>query len=254
MLKEHKRLQKEIQNISKQLSFFPEGKLYCTYTGKYVKWHVSVGKTQTYIPKKNRKLAEQLAHKKYLTLLKEDLEHEKRAVEFYLRHHRKTVGRAEKLYTEEAAYQELLSAALRPLSQELKEWSQEAFETNTKYETNRKHRTASGRFVRSKSEAMIEMFLSVNQIPFRYENKLQLGDVCIYPDFTIRHPETGAFYYWEHFGMMDEPSYIKNVAAKLQLYSLHGIIPGIHLITTYETKEDPLNTEMVEKIVEYYFK
>ena len=62
--------------------------------------------------------------------------------------------------------------------------------------------------LRSKSEAIIDMILYKNGIPFRYEEKIVLGDVILYPDFVIRHPKTGDFYYWEHFGMMDDEDYI----------------------------------------------
>ena len=253
MLNESRRLEEKIQSITKQLSAFPSGKLYCTHTGKYVKWHVTDGKHQEYIPKKNRKFAEQLAQKKYLLLLKEDLENEKRAIDFYLRHHKKDVGKAEKLLTEELAYQELLQSKFQPLSKELSEWQKQEFESNPYYPEKLIHRTASGRLVRSKSEAIIDMFLSLNNIPFHYEEKLVLGGITLFPDFTIRHPQTGETFYWEHFGRMDDPEYIRKTASKIQRYSLHGIIPGIKLITTYETEDAPLSTEMVEKIIEYYF-
>lgn len=100
---------------------------------------------------------------------------------------------------------------------------------------------------------MIDMLLHTNKIPFRYECALQLGELTIYPDFTIRHPKTGQIYYWEHFGMMDHPAYSINVASKLDLYISHGIIPSIHLITTYETKDNPLSFEVISKLISHYF-
>ena len=90
-------------------------------------------------------------------------------------------------------------------------------------------------FLCSKSEALIDMALFSHLIPFRYECELSLGTHILYPDFTIRHPKTDDIYYWEHFGLMDNPSYCQNVSFKLQQYSLNGIIPSIQLITTYET-------------------
>ena len=100
---------------------------------------------------------------------------------------------------------------------------------------------------------MIDMLLYQNQIPFRYECALTLGNTLLHPDFTIRHPATGEYYYWEHFGLMDQPVYASNAFSKLRLYAENGILPGIHLITTYETLEHPLSMEMVEKIIKYYF-
>lgn len=53
---------------------------------------------------------------------------------------------------------------------------------------------------------------------------------------------------------MDEPYYASNAYARIQLYISHGIIPGVNLITTYETKSCPLDSEMLVRIIEIYFK
>ena len=127
------------------------------------------------------------------------------------------------------------------------------FEKNPKYPEQLIHKSTSGNYVRSKSEAMIDTFLHMNKLPFRYECCLELGDNMFYPDFTIRHPVTGQTYYWEHFGLMDIPSYAQNAYAKLQFYSSHGIIPSLNLIVTFETKESPLSTELVSQLIHHYF-
>ena len=75
----------------------------------------------------------------------------------------------------------------------------------------------------------------------------------IYPDFTIRHPKTGKIYYYEHFGRMDDASYCKKACAKLELYSLNGIMPTIQLLATFETSDNPLTPEAVEQLVKQYF-
>lgn len=53
--------------------------------------------------------------------------------------------------------------------------------------------------------------------------------------------------------MIDNPSYCQNMISKLQLYTSHGIYPSIQLITTYETKNHPLNPEIVQKLIDFYF-
>lgn len=93
------------------------------------------------------------------------------------------------------------------------------------------------------------MALYTKGIPFRYECALHLGETTIFPDFTIRHPITDKIYYWEHFGKMDHPKYARNVISKLQLYTSFGILPGIHLITTYETSTKPLTSDTIERII-----
>ena len=170
-----KHLEKEILKVQAYLKQFEEGNLICAKNGKHFKWYHTDGTNQTYIPKDQRKFAEQLAIKKYYTMILNDM------------------------------------------------------------------------------EKMIASYLYIKKIPFRYECALYLNGVLVFPDFTIRHPKTGEVYYWEHFGLMDQPSYVKRTMEKMQNYTLNGIIPSIHLITTYETKDHPLSTMEVEEIVEKYF-
>lgn len=253
MLKESQRLEMQIKDLQLQLNTFPEGKLISTTNTRGTKWYRSDGHKPIYLPKKERALAEQLAHKKYLSLQLKNLLHEKNAIDFYLRHHDSNAYQAEQSFVNSYEYKDLLSPIFKPLSQELQNWINAPYEKNTKHPENLIHKTHSGNKVRSKSEALIDMFLHKNKIPFRYECALHLNEMVLFPDFTIRHPETGNMYYWEHFGMMDNPEYAKNASSKIQHYISNGIIPTIQLITTYETKENPLNPETVEKIVEHYF-
>lgn len=253
MLNESKKIEQKIKQIKLELAKLPKGQIYCSQSGKYTKWFQSGEQGQTYIPKEQRSLAEQLALKKYLTFRLQDLEHEKNAINYYLRHHDENAHQKEDSLFNSPAYNELLSPYIKPLSQELFEWTNLPYEKNNKFPESLKHKAISGNIVRSKSEEMIDMVLFKNKIPFRYECALELGDVLLYPDFTIRHPKTGETFYWEHFGLMDDGNYSKNAFSKLQLYTSYGIVPTIQLITTYETKEHPLNIENVEEIVERYF-
>ncbi len=252
MKSKYESLEKQIYSLATQLKRFPKGKLICTRNGTRYKWYRSDGHTQTYIPKKNRELAESLAVKKYLTLQKQNLEQEKKAVESYLKRYPQ-INEAEKLLAEKSGYLDLLSPYFKPISEELSEWAEAPYDKNPNYIEQLNQKTGGGIRVRSKSEAMIGMVLHMRKIPFRYECLLELGGIAFYPDFTIRHPVTGNVIYWEHFGMMDDPEYCRKTCSKLQIYTSYGIIPSINLITTYETRDDPLNMEMIEKIVEYYF-
>ena len=148
---------------------------------------------------------------------------------------------------------ELIKPYFTPLSEDLYEWMNSAYETNLNYPEHLVHKSTSGHLLRSKTEAIIDMFLYQNQIPFRYECALHLGETTLFPDFTIRHPKSGDLYYWEHFGLMDNPSYVQNTYSKLQLYTTYGIIPTIQLITTYETKDHPIDVDTISKIISHYF-
>ncbi len=253
MLAEYERLSKEITAIEALLPVLPDGKLLYMRNGDYTKWYISREGSRTYIPKNKLEFARNLARKKYLLQLYDSLLHEQRAIGYYLRHHKAEARTPDDILLSLPEYQELLSPCFTPLSAELADWAQSSFKSNSHYPEQLLHKTLSGHTVRSKSESLIDTLLFLKKIPFRYESALALGDVIFYPDFTIRHPETGAYYYWEHFGLMDDPAYAKNAAGKLQLYFSNGIIPTINLITTYETKEHPFNSEIVEKVIAHYF-
>lgn len=253
MFKESQKLTAQINSIKKQLEQLPSGTLICARNGKNYKWHIYDPPNTVYLSKKQRVLAEQLALKKYLSLKLNDLVHKQKAIDAFLNCHISETDTAEKLLTENPEYQRLLSSYFRPQNQELSEWMQSDYETNNRFPEQRTHKTVSGNLVRSKSEALIDMILYTNHIPFRYECCLRLNDTVLYPDFTIRHPATGKLYYWEHFGLMDDPVYSKNAFSKLQLYSSHGIIPSINLITTFETQEHPLSSEEIDYTIKRYF-
>lgn len=160
----------------------------------------------------------------------------------------------EELMEKDHGCMELLKGMIRTQSNMAMGWMQEEYETNQEYPEALKHKTIAGHKVRSKAEAMIAMYLYTNQIPYRYECKLNLDGVTIYPDFTIKHPKTGQIYYWEHFGKMDDEGYVRKTQRKFQTYTSNGIIPTIQLITTYETNDNPLDMKTIEEIIEKYFK
>lgn len=251
MCLESKRLDEQINSLHTQIESLPKGKIICTPNGKGYKWYRSDGHKSVYIPKSQRNLAEQLAIKKYLQQIENDCIQEKIAIDFYLRHH--SPSTVEDMLINKPGYQELLSPYFKPQSQIIEDWINAPFEQNPKYPEKKIHKTSSGNVVRSKSEALIDMVLYTNKIPFRYECALQLDGFVIYPDFTIMHPKTGKIVYWEHFGRMDDPKYNRNIGDRIQSYINNGIIPGIDLITTYETSECPLTVQDIERVVKEHF-
>ena len=252
LLELKKDLKQEIESIDSQLKSLPEGKLICTKNGSKFKWLRRLKDELTTIPRKKRHLAEQLAKKKYLLARREELVQECTAIDFYIRHHRE-VKPSQQMLSPDSRYYELLAPQFSLLSQELSDWASSPYEKNTNYPEHLIHKTSSGNIVRSKSEALIDLSLFLHQIPFRYECPLQLGDIIIHPDFTIRHPVNGKTYYWEHMGQVDNPSYSKKVGNKIQTYIDHGIYPSIQLILTYETIDNPLTSDVIEEIIKKYF-
>lgn len=250
---ERRRLQRVIQKTKLQLKNMPEGKLYVVRDKERFKFYQCIDGKQHYISKKNRSLAEKLAHKKYLTLYLKELEKEANAIDYYLRHHVKRPWESEQLALSNSQYQELLFHAYKPSIQEYMDWANASYEGNPHYLEHLKYTAVNGKKVRSKSEVLISIILSKYKIPYRYECALKLGETTVYPDFTIIHPETGKIYYFEHLGRLDDPRYRRNNMNKLSDYIDHGIIPMQNLIITWETSAQPLDIELVEKIVRFYF-
>lgn len=252
LLKRKNELSTTIQNMKHRLSSYPDGELICTKNGNYITYLHSRNGTYTYIPKKNLELINILAEKKLAAARLEDLEKELQAVNAFLKYYKSDSTKLEQLLSH-SSYQKILAQCFQPDSESLKQWVEEPYEKNPSHPDALLHPCPSGHIVRSKSEALIDQALFLHNIPFRYECSLHLKNITLYPDFTIRHPTSNQYFYWEHFGLMDSPSYVQNVFQKLNTYCQNNIIPTINLITTYETKEHPLASKTIETIIQEYF-
>lgn len=217
MIAERKAIEQKILELEEELSEYPEGELQCFGNGRYSKWFYKLGKDKKYLPKEQQFFAEKLAKKKYLSLQLNDLLQEKQAIDLYLKHRETHPNRAEALLINKSEFRTLISNELVNIEKDIIDWQ------NSPYEQN--------------------------------ENFLQqkIYKTIIYPDFTIKHPKTGKVYYYEHFGKMDDVAYCKKAYAKMELYSLCGIMPTMQLLATFETIDNPLTPEKVEQLVKQYF-
>lgn len=245
-------IESELKKYEQMGKSFPEGEIIVARNNNAYKWYVKYDGKTNYLSKKQKDLARQLALKKYYQYKTEELELELRACQEYIGFAEMARNKTEQMMTHDE-YVRLLDGQFCSASKELKKWMEEDFETNNDHPETRNIKATQGRFVRSKSEAIIDKLLYSYGIPFRYEQKLVLGNTTIHPDFTIRHPRNGKIYYWEHMGMMDNPDYIANACNKIKLYCRNGIVPSVNLILTYETKESPLDIETIEQMIKEYF-
>ena len=242
-------ISEEIRMIQKKLKRYPEGELYCRRNGKYVKWF----NNSTYIKKAEHAQAVTLAEKKYYELQLESLLLRQKMIERYEELNQKNREKLEEMLEENSPYIQLLNENILKTSKEIREWMSEDYPRNLNYPENLIHKTYAGHMVRSKSEGLIANALFLHKVPYRYENILSLDETSLAPDFTIIHPKTGKIYYWEHFGLVDNPAYAEKAFDKLKIYTKYEIIPSVNLILTYETKKNPLDIETVEKTIEEYF-
>lgn len=245
-------LAQEIAQIQAQLTTLPDHFLICAKNGNGFKWYKSDGHHCNYLPKKQRLFAEQLAKRRYFNSRLQHLQAEKKAVDSFLKSYPAEDPSA-KMLLPSSGYHDLLSSCYSLESEDLNQWASESYDHCTLHPERLVHETASGHMVRSKSEAMIAMLLYQKKIPFRYECALSLRNIVIYPDFTIRHPDTGKYFYWEHLGLMDDPDYNRNACSKIQLYAANNIIPTIQLILTAETLAQPLTYNTVQHTIQQYF-
>ena len=252
MITRKKELSQEITQIKQQLLSLPEQFLICAKNGNHFKWYQSDGHHCSYLPKKHRSYAEQLARRRYFNTRLRYLQEEKQAVDSFLKTY-PSEDPSEKMLLPSSGYYELLASSFTPESEDLTAWANAPYEHSAFHPEHLVHEAASGHMVRSKSEAMIAMLLYQKKIPFRYECALPLKSNIVYPDFTIRHPDTGKYYYWEHMGLMDEPDYSRSACLKIQLYAASQIIPALQLILTSETLAQPLTYHTVQDTIHQYF-
>ena len=258
MKKERVRLVKKIETLKEKLKALPDQKIFIVRNGKYRKWFVANGKTPIYIKKKDRAYAEKLAQRRAAELYLQNAYQELNAMNQYLQQHEQRIALQQNWFDKNPEIQKLLETSETFIpdyneNEYLQKWIQTPFESNPQYPEKLIYKTLAGNFVRSKSEVMIANALYYHSIPYRYECAFRCDEMVFYPDFTICHPKTRQIFYWEHFGLMDNPYYINKTFEKLKIYAGCQFVPGQNLLTTYETKDYPLDCEKVEHMIEEIF-
>ncbi|KXU91511.1 hypothetical protein CR51_32115 [Caballeronia megalochromosomata] len=94
-----------------------------------------------------------------------------------------------------------------------------------RFDANLIHVAPGGVLVRSKNEVIVASILEdLAAGRWIYEAPLTIDGVTKYPDFTIE-TSTGDQVIWEHLGMMGNPRYAAEWAAKKAWYVAHGFRP-----------------------------
>ena len=252
----HRSLQKvghRLSELKSQLEGCPSGTLQISKSRHYYTYRQKTADGKVlYIPKNQEEMARQLAFKKYLELQIEELENALFALQLCQKQIEKCGDKAAKYLYENEGASRLLKDAFPIRNAPLAAWAAQPPAVSAPYQEARVQRCRSGHIVRSKSERMIDNALYAAQIPFRYEDPLTRGSSTIHPDFTLRHPLTGEFLYWEHFGMMDKPAYVNRAMQSLALYAGNGYYPFHNLIVTFEAACNPLSDAQIDLMIDYY--
>ncbi len=144
----------------------------------------------------------------------------------------------------------LLVAPIIPNDEEYaKEWFKKRSQRVNPILPSKPIETENHEIVRSKSEKIIADKLKLMGVPYKYEEALFFEGKTLFPDFTVLNKKTRKQYYWEHFGMMDDPNYVESVIQKLNFYSKNHIVLGENLIATFEIENQLVSTQVVEALI-----
>jgi len=113
------------------------------------------------------------------------------------------------------------------------------------YPENLIHRTLKNVLVRSKSEVIVANILTKLGIEYEYEKTLEFApnDFRL-PDFTIHYK--GKTYYWEHLGMLNLPSYMRDWVRKKKWYEKHNLLDKI--ITSQDAPDGAIDSIEIERV------
>ena len=250
------RCKNKIALLEKKISALPEGELQIHKNRNYCMWRVTDRKGgRIILPKDQEEKAVQLALKKLYAAQIHDLKTEAEAVARYLRYRKRSARAVERLLDREPPeYRRLLGKALMTSDERVRAWENAAYHKSEKYEEYLKYPTLKEHErVRSKYEALFAADLTTLQIPYLYEKILIAGGIEIAPDFTALDVRTFQEIPIELFGMMDDPEYRKMYKRKMKTYIEAGYIPGVNMLTFYETSEAPLNHMQAQEDLENFF-
>lgn len=147
-----------------------------------------------------------------------------------------------------------LVALRKPTHSDILQRSTNLFEPSirdheTLFPENLIHRTRQDEMVRSKSEVIVANTLDSLDLSYEYEQKLAApddDDDYRLPDFTVYHQ--GEEYYWEHLGMLNDPSYQRDWEQKKQWYTAKGY--ANRLIISRDDLEGGIDSREIEALAE----
>ena len=242
----------------KHLANTPQGHLRVSQKGHNPEFYqiTEPGDTHgTYIPRTKLVLARRLAQKDYDSRLIKQLKQEIRALQKYLAQ-TKGGSALTAIYTKLCpARQSLVTPITLTDAQYAAQWQAVSWTGQLSSPDSTDYITARGERVRSKSEVIIADTLARHGIPYRYEYPLELKSGqdgafrTIHPDFLCLNARTRAEFYWEHFGLMDDPDYLERTLVKLKEFAENKILPGKNLLFTMESTACKLSTRQIENLI-----
>lgn len=246
-------LKTEAENAEVRMQKLPNGELKKYKNGEYHKYFWKLpDRPLVYLPTSKHRWIEPLAENTYWQKYAAFLEDSRNFLQDFLKRHASWLEQKGMLYNDFNFLENCLSQP-SALDRELELWENAPFDQCPYYPEQKRVEGAKGIMMRSKGEGGISYGLLNDGERFHYEQLWKFPECDIYPDFTIRHPKTGEFIIWEHFGLMDKPSYVQDTICKLKVYEANGFCPGSNLIVTFEDRNHPLSQRRIMNEIEYFF-
>lgn len=260
LIQEKKELIGKIAYLESELSNSPQGRLRIMKSkGKYCQYYVYSKESGSnklkgeYIKRENMDLAKKLAqrdyHEEVLKETRDELAKICRVLDAYGVERDKL-----SVYDRLSENRKMLVKPLE-ISDDLfiEKWSKTKQTGENSYEISGNRLTERGEVVRSKSEKIIADKLFYRNIPYVYEPTLLLPDGNIfYPDFAALNVRLRKEYYWEHFGMMDNPEYAAKSVWKIDVYEKNGYWCGRNILYTYETDKRMQDDRNIDAMIAFY--
>lgn len=246
----------EIQkNLQIQLENKPEGSLNIQKksNGNYLQYYIYFeGRKRVYLPVEKLEIAQVLAQKDYNEKVLAVIETRLKSARLLLKRYNQTVG---DLYLKLSDARKKLVTPIIPTDEEfIKAWYEKHPGSANPYPNNSVIYSERGEPVRSKSEKILADLFYRHDIPYIYEPQIVLAKgKIVYPDFLLLNMKQRKTCVYEHFGMMDNSEYAKNMSEKIEMYLENGYWYGENLLFSMETSTNLLNTRTVEKMLCHFF-
>ena len=258
LINRSKILEKEIEKLKAVMNKAPEGLLIARSKGKenyryYRRIHLPDGTyKEQYMNKGQQDIAARMAYKLYAEKKLPELIQEKNWIDRWIAEKGRGSA-AEEMLKKRPGISQLLQSAVLSNKKRALEWKNAPYRRNQKYPEDLIFPTVVRDLkVRSKAEADIVGRLEHFKVPYRYEQLYTINGVDYAIDFTCLNVEANRILYWDHRGMLDKPEYIRKTLNCENAYLNAGIIQGINMIVTTETKEHPLDLQWVDELIRYY--
>ena len=249
-----------VRQAEKALKNKPEGSLIVTQRCAKTEWYIQTGNDYRYLPKTKERLARAMAQASYTKAFLRQAEKERRVLERL--HELKAERSAGVMFRNLAKPYEALSRGRKELVRPYvlpdedyaKAWEAVPYHGKGFSENAPEIYSERGERVRSKSEKMIADKLYYMGVHYRYECPVALRGVgTIFSDFTLLDLTERAEVVLEHFGLMDDPEYMKNAFWKIDVFGKNGFRLGEDFLCTFEAQNHSIDMKGFEKMISERF-